>query len=133
MPSRPAQLRPVTKHEPNDDFTKAIGRPVRKLAGCKSLPAGYLNPDDAGIEHGSDSSDSEQEPLRKSWKQKAFPRVEPLSPTHPADFDTPSRETSPEQHESNCTTWKPVPESVSLTFNVPKDHNGPFVVNLSLK
>ncbi|KAL9053422.1 MAG: hypothetical protein Q9162_004792 [Coniocarpon cinnabarinum] len=129
--------RPRLKEESaSEKGIKASDRPIRQSAGRKSLPPGYVDSANAeGIEYSSDSGPEEGR-SRKTWKQKVLGPTRPLSPSRFTELPHSSRSSSSEPEVPAGPASKMalnVPENVSLTFNVPPNHEGPFVVNLNLR
>ena len=117
-------------------------RSTRAAAGRRSLPTGFVKTEEAIDEPGSEDSDAEvdsdgERPSKRVKLQYPIPPASPISPIRYFNFST-NRQPSPFDLDTE-TAQQPVansiaraPQTVSLTFNVPKGHEGPFVVNLNL-
>lgn len=128
MPDKNIPDRPATDTE----FNPRTGRPIRKGAGRKSLNEGYVNPTEAMSDEDEDEFiDDEDDNIRVAKKRKRSP-TPPMTPRRLID-DAEMPEDIVPSYETDIS---PVPmvkaPPVSLTFNVPAGHSGPFVVNLDI-
>ena len=135
MSPHSAQLRPPVTYDAPETNARSTRRPLRKSAGRKSLPAGFVSSGNAdGIDLSSDDGELTDGALTKRWMQKAVAKPRPLSPSHYREPPPSPRATSSEPEQgANPPHFASTPETVSLTFHVPTDHVGPFVVNLNLR
>ena len=122
-------------------------RPRRSIAKRKA-PDGFVNTEeaveasyDSELDRDDDHGDDDAKPKAKRFCQPLIPPASPVSPG--LSYTSLSTSTMSLEPDLNLTqqqtdTWSPglsvqtLPKTLSLTFNVPKGHNGPFVVNLNL-
>lgn len=124
---------------------KSTRRPARTNAGLRPSPAGFVNTEKAiepSYESSDLDSDDDKPKGRKRYRQPFIPPAAPIlkdalhygkeltvaqSSLEPEIGMTAPRDSIPQPF-----TFQTVPKTISLTFNVPQGHTGPFVVNLDL-
>ena len=106
------------------------GRQLRKAAARKSTRPSYIDPDDAISDEDEDVFVEDYEDnIRVAKKRKRSP-TPPMTPRRMIDDSDPLDEVV-HSHETDLLHTPTVPP-LSLTFNVPVGHSGPFVVNLDV-
>ena len=119
----------TSEHKQTTDYNPRTGRPIRKGAGRISIKPSYVDPDEAMSDDDEDVFVEDfDDNVRVAKKRKRSP-TPPMTPRRLID-DTEPLEEIVHSHESDLAV-APVPP-VSLTFNVPAGHSGPFVVNLDV-
>jgi hypothetical protein len=119
---------------------RAVRKSTRKSAGRKVPDPAFLDPvtviedDDEEMLVSSESETSDAPPskrkkAKKPKRRSPSPPPPPLSPVHP-DMDSELSDLSSRDYTPDIMSLDDDPTSpVSLTFNVPKGFQGPFVVN----
>lgn len=137
MPSRAtrksASKRAVSEELGDGDlslsYNPRTGRPVRRSAGRKSTNSDFIDPVQAISD--AEDHDTDEEKYVRPRKRRRSPSP-PVSPR--MEIDEPySPVRSPERSltEEAATPVSDV-SPISLTFNVPPGHSGPFVINLDV-
>ncbi|KAF1356558.1 hypothetical protein BDV97DRAFT_394464 [Delphinella strobiligena] len=124
----------LSKEIPSETIAATIynprtGRPIRRSAGRKSLEKSFVDPDDAMSEEDEDVYlDDFDDNVRVAKRRKRSP-TPPMTPSRLIDDTEPLDESiRPHEHALSMDVSQPI----SLTFNLPPGHTGPFVVNLDV-
>lgn len=142
---------PRTKREATqellDDVTlakrmKTAGRPTRKSAGKKTLPAGFVNTEEAFTKEDGEQSSSESESdidddgqrQRLAHKRRGPSPPPPELPPDPPELDDilAGRTSTDGTTATVISTASTSASQLSFTFHVPPNHTGPFVVNFQM-
>lgn len=129
--SEPIVSREDSESKAPTEYNPRTGRPIRKSAGRKSLKPSYVDPGDAlSDEDEDDFVDDLDDNVRIVKKRKPSP-TPPMTPPRLIHDDDSVDDISP------VLSYEPEPEPMvlpplSLSFNVPPGHTGPFVVNLDI-
>lgn len=111
------------------NYNSRTGRPIRKSAGRKSLVTSFVDPDEVISDNEEDDDiflEDVEDTVRVAPKRKRS-LSPPMSPRLQYANDLSSLGSTPEPVSASALM-----PPLSITFNVPPGHIGPFVVNLDL-
>lgn len=130
---QPNIITPATSEDPEDaklatTYNARTGRPIRRSAGRKSGSDGFTSTLDAVSDDDSLEEEDPDEPRPRPKRRKRTPSP-PMSLRELTDDEMSiDNDAHTERQEEPHSALPPI----SLTFNVPRGHSGPFVVNIDL-